>query len=289
MFYNIKGEQIFYMQDRFSESLNILSAGKTLPNPKWEALHISNEINSAYTFEYILDGEMIIETDKQRLTARKGDFLFMNKTATHYSYSSPDKPFKKYFLVVNGSFIDEIVKLYNLNSRTIIERLNVSEEFKEIFDNIGKMEKAQIYDTVTLNILRICQKYYHLKNAGSDISDSSSGSSVIYSIAAYINENINKNITVNYLSEIFHFSPAHIIRIFKTNFNMTPKQYILETKIDVAKKLLSYSAISIEDISRRLDFSNSANFSLAFKKSVGMSPKEYRNKNPYKINSPKQG
>ena len=135
MFYNIKGEQIFYMQDRFSESLNILSAGKTLPNPKWEALHISNEINSAYTFEYILDGEMIIETDKQRLTARKGDFLFMNKTATHYSYSSPDKPFKKYFLVVNGSFIDEIVKLYNLNSRTIIERLNVSEEFKEIFNN----------------------------------------------------------------------------------------------------------------------------------------------------------
>lgn len=283
MFYNIKGEQIYYMQDRFSENFNILSIGKSLPNPKWEALHISNDLNSTYTFEYILDGEMIIETDKQKLIAKKGDFLFMNKTATHYSYSSTQKPFKKYFLVVNGSFIDELVKLYNLSSRTIIENLDVSDKFNEIFNNINKMDKVQVYDTVTINILRICQKYSRLKNSGNEISENSSGSSIIYSIAAYIHDNINKNITVNYLSEIFHFSPAHIIRIFKTNFNMTPKQYILKTKISIAKKLLSYSALSIEDISRRLDFSNSANFSLAFKKSVGLSPREYRNENPYKI------
>ena len=101
-------------------------------------------------------------------------------------------------------------------------------------------------------------------------------SSVIYSISAYINENINENVTLNSLSELFHFTPNHIIRLFKSVYGITPKQYVLETKMDAAKQMLSYTKISIDDISRRLNFATPNHFSRAFKSAVGITPRDYR-------------
>lgn len=275
MFYNVKGEQIFLMQDHSPDNFNIYVAGKTLANPKWEALHLNNNDQPKYTFEYILKGKMAIETGSQKLIAQKGDFLYMNKNATHYSHTFPDEPVEKWFLVVNGTFIDEMVKLYGLNEKTVIAKLDVKENFNNIFSVIDNSEKQDIYDIVTSNLLSICQKFKRYRSQNL-LEINCLESSVIYSISAYINENINENVTLNSLSELFHFTPNHIIRLFKSVYGITPKQYVLETKMDAAKQMLSYTKISIDDISRRLNFATPNHFSRAFKSAVGITPRDYR-------------
>ena len=68
----------------------------------------------------------------------------------------------------------------------------------------------------------------------------------------------------------------HTIRMFNTQYGMTPHKYILKNKIELACSLLISTNSKIDEISDRLKFYNSAHFSNVFFKHTGMRPSEYR-------------
>ncbi|MBP3626495.1 MAG: helix-turn-helix transcriptional regulator [Clostridia bacterium] len=284
MFYNVKKEQIFHISYNYkSDIINLYMVGKTLPNASWTALHTSghNPRDLKYTFEYILNGRMVIDTNNGKKTAKKGDFLFMNKKSTHYSYTDIEDPVEKIFIVVNGSLIDKMVDLYKLNSPLIIYQLDIREFLEEII-LAAKQENPQIDDVAIVNILKICQKYN--RAVYDDSEDSASVKKEpkpIDEISQYILANIDKNITLSHLSNIFYISESQIIRLFKKNFNTTPKQFIQQQKIAIAKEMLSYTSFDMDTIAFKLGYSDRNNFSTAFSKKVGMSPKQYKKQFPY--------
>ena len=102
-------------------------------------------------------------------------------------------------------------------------------------------------------------------------------------VANKINEFIDENLqNISSLSDIclrFNYSKDHIIRLFKESYGMTPHQYIIGKRISLAKKLLSSSNITIGDIVYKCGWRDSTSFFRAFKKSVGISPKQYRAEN----------
>ena len=61
-----------------------------------------------------------------------------------------------------------------------------------------------------------------------------------------------------------------------SKYGYTPKQYILQRKMQVACSLLEENLYSISEIADLLDFSSSQHFSSSFKKKLGISPDEYR-------------
>ncbi|MBO5010119.1 MAG: helix-turn-helix transcriptional regulator [Clostridia bacterium] len=92
----------------------------------------------------------------------------------------------------------------------------------------------------------------------------------------FIYENLsNPNLTNTCLSEKAKVSEVYFRRLFKEHFGTTPKQYILNTRIEEAKRLLSEGISSISGISAACGFSSVYHFSRAFKLSTGMTPTEY--------------
>ena len=59
----------------------------------------------------------------------------------------------------------------------------------------------------------------------------------------------------------------------------TPNEYIIELRLQFAKKLLDNTNLSIRQISENVDYSDQYFFSRLFKKHMGVSPQNYRNKN----------
>jgi len=74
-------------------------------------------------------------------------------------------------------------------------------------------------------------------------------------------------ITVNYLN-----------RMAKEYLGSTSKSFILNRVIQEAKNLLNYTTLSIAEISNQLKFETPNYFVRLFRKYVGMTPKQYRNK-----------
>ena len=74
------------------------------------------------------------------------------------------------------------------------------------------------------------------------------------------------------------FSRYHFIRLFKQAFDQTPHQYLMNRRIEQAKDLLTAGELSVTEICFAVGFQSLGSFSTLFHRSVGQSPKLYRDR-----------
>ena len=95
----------------------------------------------------------------------------------------------------------------------------------------------------------------------------------------FIDANLYRKISRDELVAHIHSSPSTVTRIFKKNYNQTPFDYVLNSKIELAKTYLLNSSYTIDDIASLLGFNNRSHLSSTFKKRTGMTPQEFRHQN----------
>ena len=66
-----------------------------------------------------------------------------------------------------------------------------------------------------------------------------------------------------------------MVSIFKTYYGLTPMDYLVKTRIDESKFLLTNSSLKIKEVANEVGYEDSLYFSKVFKKITGVSPKEY--------------
>jgi len=91
-----------------------------------------------------------------------------------------------------------------------------------------------------------------------------------------ISNNIYTKLTVNELAKLCNVSSAYLKKIFAKYNGLGIHEYILQTKISIAKQMLA-DGEQISEIADALAFSTQNYFSTAFKRETGYTPKEYAN------------
>jgi len=71
-------------------------------------------------------------------------------------------------------------------------------------------------------------------------------------------------------------SAARVLQVFKKRFGISPVQYLLGRKMELAADLLRQSALSVKEIAGQLGFADQYYFSAMFKRKLGVSPLHYR-------------
>ncbi len=99
---------------------------------------------------------------------------------------------------------------------------------------------------------------------------------IAQNIRQYINDNISDDISVASIAKQFYLSETHVIRIFRDKYGITPKQFILRSKIEKAKLMLLDTSLQIKEIAMILHFADSYHFSHTFKRLTGVSPEKFR-------------
>lgn len=113
-----------------------------------------------------------------------------------------------------------------------------------------------------------------LENHSIDSASSVSGS--LGGAIDYINKNIFREISIDEICSAVHISKYHFCRLFKKNMGMTVMDYILKTRIVLAKNMLKKENTSITEVSERCGFSSVSYFCRVFKESIGKTPLRYR-------------
>jgi YesN/AraC family two-component response regulator len=107
----------------------------------------------------------------------------------------------------------------------------------------------------------------------------------IRNVIVYIDENIYEKIEIEELAQLTRWKKHHFIRTFDREIGVTPYQYILKKKIDIAKSLIKETNQPINEIAFDLGFVNYSNFSYTFKKFCSTTPENFRKAMNQKQNS----
>lgn len=101
----------------------------------------------------------------------------------------------------------------------------------------------------------------------------------INQIREYIHNNIAAPLSNSELAEMFQMTSDHLGRLFRKSEGMTLQEYVLLTRVNIAKAMLRYSECTLSQIADAVGFSSQSHFGSVFRKRVGQTPAEYRKKN----------
>ena len=92
----------------------------------------------------------------------------------------------------------------------------------------------------------------------------------------YMQENIQKNISLQQLSSIYNYSPSRFSALFKQKTGYAPIDYFIQMKMQRASQKLDLSNDSVKAIAIEMGFDDPYYFTRRFTKIIGVSPTKYR-------------
>ena len=97
-------------------------------------------------------------------------------------------------------------------------------------------------------------------------------------IKDYIDKNYKKDISAKDVAGILGYSDVYFSKVFKQLFDDNFINYLTKIRIDRAKVLLKDISFNIKEVGKSVGYADSNYFTKVFKRSIGMSPSEYRNR-----------
>ncbi|AGB19716.1 response regulator [Thermoanaerobacterium thermosaccharolyticum] len=218
-------------------------------------------INSVNLKTYLEINKNVVLFEKIKIGDKMALKIEINKLIEeHLSITSDDiKEFTTilFFKIVDfisskNDFIeDKLLKLCDEFSAEISKLESIAQIKKLIYD----------YIDIVFNIIILYKPYKP---------------SLIKEALKYIDENYNKNITLEDVAKYVHLNPQYLSRYFKKTMNMNFVDYISKIRINSSKKLLSETDLSINSIALKVGYTDQSYFCKVFKKIEGISPNKFR-------------
>jgi AraC family transcriptional regulator len=93
---------------------------------------------------------------------------------------------------------------------------------------------------------------------------------------AYIHDHLEQDISLNAIATYLEMSQYHFCRWFKQIIGIPPYEYVIQQRVERAKRLLKGKRLSLVDIALQCGFNSQSHLIRHFKKHVGLTPKQYR-------------
>ncbi len=134
-----------------------------------------------------------------------------------------------------------------------------------------------LYSAETLEQLeeRLCEVFCHVFQGWFEKIQNQE-SLLVRTLKQYIHEHYCEEITLDILTKVTNFSGSYLSSTFSKEAGMTISEYILNSRMEQAKELLTTSFMNITEIAQNVGYQDAKYFSKLFQKQVGIRPSEYR-------------
>ena len=229
---------------------------------------------------FLLGGRSEYQIDHKNYTVNKGQIVVLNKQTLHSEFSTPENPVKVITCVLDNVAIAGLPDncIIPEDVCPVLDCDGYWEDIKDIFhelyrDNLKKEEFG--YEVARLNVVKLLY-YIHRLLHKVPTESQLNVSELTMMIKKYIDENYNKEITLELLSEQFFVSSYHIVHAMKKELGLSPISYLINRRIGEAQRLLALSNYSINQIAEQVGYDNVNYFNRLFLKKTGYTPAKFR-------------
>ena len=228
-------------------------------------------------FFYVVEGEVILSVGTRYFSIKSGQMAFLprGKMRRYAQVSDNLKMFEVRFIAeLNGN---NLMECLGINENNLVISVPDNEKMFQLFLTAHREEanRDSIFEVICsenmLSIIRIFTETSKRKNHLSQHDFN-----MFEKLITYMQENIDKTITITDLTNIAHMERTYLIKKFKKIYEVPPLTYFSNMKYHKAVELLLNSKLTIEDISLSLGITDVSYFSRWFKKNCKKSPSEFR-------------
>lgn len=148
--------------------------------------------------------------------------------------------------------------------------------FDEIFNNLSKGFHDENLEYVNFCFGHLLATFVYANKTGDDIANESSPA--VRRAINYLGKNLDKKLSLSKLAIEVGYSPTYLSTLFKKETNYSPISYFSHLKILKACEFLDYTNMKVKEVSFNLGYSDPYYFTKDFKKKMGLSPRNYRNR-----------
>lgn len=185
-------------------------------------------------------------------------------------------------LTINGSFSENYIskKSVQMINKMKSQHFFIEDEYElhrfinEFEQLIEENDISEKNDDLCRNIIERILIYCSCHGRGKEFSKKNSGK--VDEAVAWVGMHFRENISLSDVAERFNYSPNYFSEIFHNIKGVSFKRYLVNKRLDCAKKILDRMDISVTDLCIECGFSDTTHFSKSFKKKYGMTPSQYR-------------
>ena len=252
-------------------------------------LFVTNHWHTETEILFVTDGCIHITINDTTYVGQSGDVFVINSGEMHeirgvstslaytaFVFDFEILSFRKHDFA-QQQFIEPILR----NEIRFSNNLTVSDKALHILHNIRDIntQKKDCYMLCTkaglLQFFALLVEEKQIVSASSSPLGSEK-TQLLKNIVAYIHTHYAQKIVLTDIAEQFHMSHKYFCRFFKKHFNQTLVEYANDVRIENAVALLDKQHVSITQAALSCGFANMSYFSHVFKKKMGCTPTEYK-------------
>jgi len=247
----------------------------------WQA-DIHSHSCTEITFVTEGNGRIMIGSNMHPIS--KGDLIILNPGVLHYEEYKREYSNSSHLCFYCCSMDDfetsMMPKNYLLPAHyhPIFKTGEMAEKFLSVFAEIyeeceaGKNWHADICKNLSYEIVMLTLRLLHVKY---NLSLQWQNDRNIDQVRKFLDEHFTEKINSFMIAKELAMSRQTLYRLYKSG-NLSPLRYITQKRIELAKKLILETNESLQNIAYKTGYSDYSSFFIAFKKTIGVSPNEYR-------------
>lgn len=277
-----------------SRNFMVLNVGFARTLHHWSLTDLSSPFARVY---YVVEGRAVLHLPEGDVECRPG-FMYLIPTFVPHDIEC-EPGFKIYYLFVferfreNTDIFDEREFPVETRANEAADLLfrNFCQLYPDLslpYENAEAFEDHQAYKSYAEAYAGM-ESYEHLQLQGLvwiifsyfmkhsrpklEVADER-----IMRTAHFVQQHIDREISIDHLADMACVSKPHLTRLFRQAFGVSPRQYIIRKKIQHAQKLLLTTGFTVQQIARSIGIGDVSYFIRLFRKNLGFTPQDYRNK-----------
>ena len=227
---------------------------------------------------YVIGGQGNFIVGDDSFPVSTGDLVVVNPMVEHTETSFHAQPLEYIVLGVDGL---ELSHIENNNQQYFIshfdaDNTHIQDHLRDMLQEIAV--QAPGYETVCQSFLEILIVLL-MRNADCSarmVTNTNHTSKDSATVRRYIDGHFKEPITLDQLAELVHINKYHMAHKFTRDYGISPISYLLQLRLQESCSLLRSTNHSMSQIAQIVGFSSPSYFSQIFRKTMGISPSDYR-------------
>lgn len=228
---------------------------------------------------YCIEGRGWIKFRGNVYKMEPGDYCFIPLREPHAYAADANNPWTIYWFHFKGSNADAIVgelaKTGRLKGFIRYNAMCIS-LFDEIYARLDSGLGNESMQYANMSFWKLLAAFIY--NAESVADDKLREKDAVESATEYMKNNISKLLTLDQVSREVNLSGSHFSFLFRKKTGFAPMEYFNHMKVQLACQFLMFTEMRIKEIALEVGIEDQYYFSRLFRRVMGMSPIQYREK-----------